>query len=115
MLRDIRRIFEITKILGILRHLRRRVDKMYNGNIDRLFIILYIYIYVLLVYLFICYIGENYFWTNNNFSKAYTIGPFLQHPLSHFGVRFMRKQVCLLSYVRESLLEEAISILRLIS
>lgn len=88
---------------------------MYNGNMDRLFIILYIYIYVLLVYLFICYIGENYFWTNNNFSKAYTIGPLLQHPLSHFGVRFMRKQVCLLSYVRESLLEEAISILRLIS
>lgn len=113
MLRDIRRIFEITKILGILRHLRRRVDKMYNGNMDRLFIILYIY--VLLVYLFIYYIGENYFWTNNNFSKAYTIGPLLQHPLSHFGVRFMRKQVCLLSYVRESLLEEAISILRLIS
>lgn len=61
MLRDIRRIFEITKILGILRHLRRRVDKMYNGNMDRLFIILYIYIYVLLVYLFIYYIGENYF------------------------------------------------------
>lgn len=114
MLRDIRRIFEITKILGILRHLHRRVDKMY-GNMDRLFIILYIYIYVLLVYLFIYYIGENYFWTNNNFSKAYTIGPLLQHPLSHFGVRFMRKQVCLLSYVRESLLEEAISILRLIS
>lgn len=55
MLRDIRRIFEITKILGILRHLRRRVDKMYNGNMDRLFIILYIYIYTFFwfIYLFI--------------------------------------------------------------
>lgn len=55
MLRDIRRIFEITKILGILRHLRRRVDKMYNGNMDRLFIILYIYIRSFGLFIYLLY------------------------------------------------------------